>query len=239
MWYIQFIHHYQLFSVRVIWRPFLKQVGDSFQGSYNYNVLAKDIEVYHITWNVQLFVAINHRLRKFYRRFYSIHHKRPMVCRSAYRKGYRSVGNPWGLVVREDRSDYHPCFSSAVWITRGWKIRQPTYSRDKSPVCLLLGWQTLTVGGKENSKPSHAFIFIISRVSYVHPCLRYSVQSATRIWFPWGILVYFKLLIAEGQLKTNARVKFETYTSHTINLNVLSPQQSTLASRPSPNSGAL
>ena len=30
-------------------KTFLKQVGDDFQGTQNYKVLAKDIEVYHIT----------------------------------------------------------------------------------------------------------------------------------------------------------------------------------------------
>ena len=98
-------------------------------------------------------MVTDHWLRKFYRRSYAIHHKRPKVCWPTYRKGYRSVGNLLGLVVGEDRSDYHLYLSSTVWITWRWKTRQPTYSRDKSPAGLLLtSWQTLRtiVRGEEN-----------------------------------------------------------------------------------------
>ena len=42
-----------------------------------------------------------------YRRSYAIHHKRPMVCRPAYRKGYQLLDNLWALAVGEDCLDYH------------------------------------------------------------------------------------------------------------------------------------
>ena len=97
--------------------------------------------------NVQLLVAKGHWLwflGMLYRRSYAIHHKQPKLCRPACRKGYRSVDILWGLVVGEDRSDYHPCPSSTVWITRRRKRRQPTHSRYKTLAALLLtSWQTL------------------------------------------------------------------------------------------------
>ena len=45
---------------------------------------------------------------------YATRHKRAKVCELAYQKGYRLVGNLWGLVVGEDRWDYHPYLSSTV-----------------------------------------------------------------------------------------------------------------------------
>ena len=96
---------------------------------------------------------------------YATHHKRPKVFGPAYRKGYRLAGNLWGLVVGEDRWDYHSYLSSTLWIIWRWKIRQPTYSRDKSPAGLLLtGWQTLRCleGRRRNSEAS---------LAYIYPCL--------------------------------------------------------------------
>ena len=145
-------------------------------------------------------MATDHWLWKFYRRFYAIHHKRPKVCRSAYRKGYWPVDNLWALVVVEDRSYYPPYLFSTVWIIWRWKIRQPIYSRDKSPAGLLLtSWQTLrTAVRRKKSKTSQAFIFIVSRgglprensgrhsISYVHPCLEsYSVKCVPQT-FNWA-----------------------------------------------------
>ena len=99
-----------------------------------------------------------------YHRSYAIHHKRAKVCKPAYQKDYRLLGNLWGQVVGEDCSDYHPYLSSTVWIAWRWKIWQPTYSRDKPPACLLLtSWQTslgTVVGRKENSEASQAFIYL-------------------------------------------------------------------------------
>jgi len=47
--YIQFNNHRQSHSVWVIWRPFVEQVSGPFLGAQNQKVLAKDIEIYHIT----------------------------------------------------------------------------------------------------------------------------------------------------------------------------------------------
>ena len=132
-------------------------------------MLAKDIEVNHVTWNVQLFVATDYWLWKFYRRFYAIHQKRPKAFGAAYRKGCRLVGSLWGLVVGEDRSDYHPYLSSTVWITRCLKIKQPTYSRDKSPASLLLANSTLRwlMGRKENSEAYRALYILPLTYTYI------------------------------------------------------------------------
>ena len=106
-----------------------------------------------------------------YHRSYAIHHKWAKVCRPAYQKDYRLLGNLWGLVVGEDRSDYHPYLSSTVWIAWRWKIWQLTYSRDKPPACLsLTSWQTslrTVVGRKENSEASQTFIYLCFPVLYL------------------------------------------------------------------------
>ena len=137
-------------------------------------MLAKDIEVYHITWNVQLFkfvtVATDRWLWTSYHTSYATHHKRPMDFGEAYRKGYRLVGNPSGLVVGEDRWDHHSYLSSTVWITWCWKIRQPTYSRDKSLAGLLLiNWQKSLrwlEGRKENCEASELLWFLYISLTY-------------------------------------------------------------------------
>ena len=49
-----------------------------------------------------------------YHMSYATHHKRPKVFGPAYRKGYRLVGNLWGLVVGEDRWDSHSYLSSTL-----------------------------------------------------------------------------------------------------------------------------
>ena len=41
-----------------------------------------------------------------YHRSYAIHHKQAKVYQSTYQKGFREVGSLWGLVGREDGSDY-------------------------------------------------------------------------------------------------------------------------------------
>ena len=77
-------------------------------------MVAKDIEIYHITYEKAKSLRQSELIIKTYRKTYAIRRKRAKACRSAYQKGYQSVGNLWGLVEEEDRSDYHSSIFSIV-----------------------------------------------------------------------------------------------------------------------------